>query len=130
MSPLARQIRECMSDLGSTEDGLLTARFVFPETFLGFQGHFRGRPVLPAVCEIQGAVAMLEEWEKRGVVLREIIVAKFASPVTCDEEILYACSVTMEGRHAAVVKTTITRHGRSVARFKLRVAFPACGERH
>ncbi len=86
MSRLARQIRECMSDLGQADDGNLTARFVFPAEFLGFQGHFPARPVLPAVCEIQAALAMLEAWETRRVDLREIILAKFSAPVTCDEE--------------------------------------------
>jgi len=112
-----------MSDLGETENGTLTARFVFPADFLGFQGHFPGRPVLPAVCEIQGAVAMLEAWKKTEVVLREVILAKFSTPVTCDEEVVYACSVTMEDGDGAVVKVALTKGGRSVARFKLRVAF-------
>lgn len=123
MSQIARQIRECMSDLGQADDGTLTARFVFPAEFLGFQGHFPGEPVLPAVCEIQGAVAMLEAWRNRRVGLREIILAKFSAPVTCDEELVYACSVTKEDPHGAVVKATVAKDGRAVARFRLRVAF-------
>ena len=129
MSQLARQIRECMSDLEQADDGTLTARFVFPAEFLGFQGHFPGEPVLPAVCEIQGAVAMLEAWEKRRVGLREIILAKFSAPVTCDEEVVYACSVTMEDRHGAVVKASVAKHGTAVARFRLRVVFHGETER-
>jgi len=112
-----------MSDLGQADDGTLTARFVFPAEFLGFQGHFPGEPVLPAVCEIQGAVAMLEAWRNRRVGLREIILAKFSAPVTCDEELVYACSVTKEDPHGAVVKATVAKDGRAVARFRLRVAF-------
>jgi 3-hydroxyacyl-[acyl-carrier-protein] dehydratase len=123
VSELARQIRECMSDLGEADDGNLTARFVFPGTFLGFQGHFPGRPVLPAVCEIQGALAMLEAWEKRRVELREIVLAKFSAPVTSDEEVVYRCSVTRENRQGAVVKATVAKDGRTVARFRMRVAF-------
>jgi len=123
VSPLSRQIRECMSELREAEKGTLTARFVFPAEFLGFQGHFPGKPVLPAVCEIQGAVAMLEAWKKTGVVLREIILAKFSAPVTCDEEVVYACSMGMEDRDGAVVKATLSKDGRRIARFKLRVAF-------
>lgn len=129
MSPLARQIRECMSELGEAENGTLTARFVFPADFLGFQGHFPGRPVLPAVCEIQGAVAMLEASKKTEVELREIIMAKFTTPVTCDEEVVYACSMTMESHGGALVKATLTKDGEAVARFKLRVAFRGGPER-
>lgn len=123
MSRIARQIRECMSELGQTDDGNLTARFVFPAEFLGFQGHFPAQPVLPAVCEIQAALAMLEAWENRRVHLREIILAKFSAPVTCDEELRYACSVTGKDRQGAVVKAIVSKDGGAVARFRLRVAF-------
>ena len=123
MSPLTRQIRECMSELREAEEGTLTARFVFPADFLGFRGHFPGRPVLPAVCEIQGAVAMLEAWKKKEVVLKEIILAKFSTPVTCDEELVYACSMAADDRDGTVVKATLAKDGRRVARFKLRIAF-------
>ena len=123
MSRLARQVRECMSDLGQADDGTLRARFSFPADFLGFQGHFPGEPVLPAVCEIQGALAMLEEWKSRRVELSEIMLAKFSAPVTCDEELVYACYVTGEDRDGAVIKVTVSRDGSSVARFRLRVVF-------
>lgn len=130
MSRIARQIGECMSDLGQADDGNLIASFVFPAEFLGFQGHFPARPVLPAVCEIQAALAMLEAWEKRRVELREIILAKFSAPVTCDEELMYSCSVTSEDRHGAVVRATVSKGGGAVARFRLRVAFYGETEGH
>jgi 3-hydroxyacyl-[acyl-carrier-protein] dehydratase len=123
MSQLAAQIRQCMSDLTESSDGKLTARFLFPVGFIGFQGHFPEAPILPAVCEIQAAVAMLEAWTKRDVKLREIILAKFSSPVTCGEEVMYSCSVTMDDRDGALVKATVVKHGENVARFKLTVAF-------
>jgi 3-hydroxyacyl-[acyl-carrier-protein] dehydratase len=112
-----------MSDLEQADDGTLRARFSFPADFLGFQGHFPGEPVLPAVCEIQGALAMIEAWKSRRVGLSEIILAKFSAPVTCDEELVYACSLTREDRDGAVVKTTVSRRGSPVARFRLRVVF-------
>ena len=123
MTRLARQIRECMSDLGRADDGTLTARFAFPAEFLGFQGHFPGRPILPAVCEIQGAVAMLEAWENRRVELQEIVLAKFSAPVTCEEQLVYECSVTRETRGGAMVRATVAKQGGAVAKFTLRVVF-------
>ena len=123
MSQLSEQIRQCMSDLSESGDGKLTARFLFPVGFIGFQGHFPEAPILPAVCEIQAAVAMLEAWTKRGVRLREIILAKFSTPVTCDEAVMYSCSVAMENDKMALLKTDVEKHGRNVAKFKLRVVF-------
>lgn len=121
MSRLRAQIRHCMSDLRESGDSQARARFVFPAEFIGFQGHFPGRPVLPAVCEIQAAVAMLEAWTKKRVKLREIISAKFSTPVTCDEELVYSCDLAMEDDRTAVAKTKVAKDGKDVARFRLRV---------
>jgi 3-hydroxyacyl-[acyl-carrier-protein] dehydratase len=112
-----------MSDLRESGDSGATARFVFPAGFIGFQGHFPGRPVLPAVCEIQATVAMLEAWRQKRVKLREIISAKFSAPVTCDEEVVYSCALAMEDDRMAVAKTKVARDGGDIARFKLRVVF-------
>lgn len=122
-SRLAREIEQCMSGLGEAEGEALTARFLFPASFIGFQGHFPGRAILPAVCKIQAAVAMLEASCGRGVRLNEIASAKFLSPVTCGEEVLVTCAVTMQEGGRGVVKATVARNGENVARFRLRVTF-------
>ena len=127
MSEISGQTRQCMSDLTETGAGELRARFLFPAEFIGFKGHFPGKPILPAVNEIQAALAMLEAWKGRRVTLRDIILAKFATPVTCDEEVVYLCSVTMEDGHSALVKATVATDGGNVARFRLRVSFEEDG---
>lgn len=125
VSEVARQTLRCMSDLSEMGAGELRARFLFPAEFVGFQGHFPGRPVLPAVCEIQAALAMLETWKGRRARLREIVQAKFSAPVSCDEEVVCSCSVTFESADGALVKVGVAKDGGSVARFRLRVAFEA-----
>jgi 3-hydroxymyristoyl/3-hydroxydecanoyl-(acyl carrier protein) dehydratase len=80
-------------------------------------------PVLPAVCEIQAALAMLEERTGRKVGLREIVVAKFTSPVTCGERLVYSCSVAGEDGGRTLMKANVTREGEQVAEFRLRIAF-------
>jgi 3-hydroxyacyl-[acyl-carrier-protein] dehydratase len=123
MNPIAGQIRRCMSDLRESADGELMARFLFPPEFIGFQGHFPGRPILPAVCEIQAAIAMLEASSRQRVRLGEIVSAKFSMPVSCDEEVVYSCSVAMQDPKMALLKASVAKHGRTVARFSLRVVF-------
>lgn len=46
--------RELASYLTTPErgDGLFTASITFPDDFSGFQGHFPGNPIVPAVCQI------------------------------------------------------------------------------
>jgi 3-hydroxyacyl-[acyl-carrier-protein] dehydratase len=123
MSRLVREIEQCMSRLTEAEGGELTARFRFPAAFIGFQGHFPERPVLPAACKIQGAIAVLEAWSKGEVRLDEIVSAKFLAPVTCGEEVVVRCLVAMEEGNRGVVKATVARNGESIAKFKLRVKF-------
>jgi 3-hydroxyacyl-[acyl-carrier-protein] dehydratase len=110
-----------MSDLADAGGGGLTARFLFPPEFIGFRGHFPARPVLPAVCKIQAAVAMLEASKGRSVRLDEIVLAKFAAPITCDEEVEFLCTTVMEGTNSAVLKATVSKDGEKVSRFMLRV---------
>jgi len=123
MSRLVREIEQCMSGLSGAGGEEVTARFVFPAGFIGFQGHFPAKPVLPAVCKIQAAIVVLEAWSGRRVGLSEIVSAKFLSPVTCGEELVVRCSVTMEDGDQGTVKTAVVRDSQSVAKFKLRVAF-------
>jgi 3-hydroxyacyl-[acyl-carrier-protein] dehydratase len=130
MSELAEQIRRHMLELRESGEGELKGRFLFSDDFIGFRGHFPGRPILPAVCEIQAAIAMLEVWKKKDVRLREIVSAKFTNPVTCDEELMYLCSVQMEDDESGVVKTKVAKQGNAVARFKLRVVFEDTTQEH
>jgi 3-hydroxyacyl-[acyl-carrier-protein] dehydratase len=123
MSRLVREIEQCMSGLTEAEGNELTARFLFPATFIGFKGHFPDRPVLPAVCEIQAAIAVLEAWDRAEVRLGEIVSAKFFAPVTCGEEVVVRCLVTMEENNQGTVRATVAKNGESVAKFKLRVTF-------
>jgi 3-hydroxyacyl-[acyl-carrier-protein] dehydratase len=122
MSRLAAELRQCMSDLADAGAGKLTARFLFPPGFVGFQGHFPARSVLPAVCTIQAAVAMLEAWAGRAVRLREIVLAKFTSIVTSDEELDFVCDVTTETEGRAVIRATVTRKHEMIAKFRLKVS--------
>ena len=122
MNILVREIRECMSDLTETEEGKLTARFVFPEDFIGFQGHFPDRPVLPGVCEIQAVVVILEAWHKKKVRLKQIVLAKFFLPVSCGEELVFDCQEQMENSKEAIIKALITSKGKKIAKLQLRVS--------
>jgi len=112
-----------MSGVAEAGAGELTARFRFPAGFIGFQGHFPESPVLPAVCEIQAALALLQAWSGKRVRLSEVVSAKFLAATTCDEEIEVRCSVTLEEESRGTVKAAVERSSESVARFKLRVSF-------
>jgi 3-hydroxyacyl-[acyl-carrier-protein] dehydratase len=119
MSSLSWQIRQSMFDLVERDDGQVQARFRFPPDFVGFQGHFPGRPVLPAICTIQAVIAMLEARCGGKVGLREIITARFSAPIGCDEELDLLCSLKMLDERQARAKATIQRGGETVSKLTL-----------
>lgn len=123
MSILVEEIQQNMSSLAGTADGYLTARFVFPREFVGFQGHFDDRPVLAGVCMILAVVGMLRAWKQTEVRIKEIVRAKFFVPASCDEELVFECWQQTVNPEESVVKTSVTHNGRKTAELKLRVGF-------
>lgn len=122
MSIIKRDIERCMKGLSQVDENTLTASFIFPEDFVGFQGHFPSHKVLPGVCHIQCVTLMFERSKKRPVFLKEIIQAKYISPVLPSEELVCVCSNSGKEGEDIVLKATISRETRKVSELKLRVS--------
>jgi 3-hydroxyacyl-[acyl-carrier-protein] dehydratase len=116
---------------GLTEsEGTLVARFVFPDEFIGFQGHFPSRKLLPGVCQIQCVTAMLEALKGRRLAIKEIILAKFFSPVFPSEELTCtsrSLSAVVDNGEEFIFKASLDKGGAKVAEIKLRVRFTGEG---
>jgi len=115
------EIEQCMT--ASEKNGTtLTARFMFPPEFIGFQGHFPQQKVLPGACQIQCALTTIEKGCGRSVTLHEIALAKFIAPVLPGQEI--TCTVgdcdDMSGEWTCRVR--ISRDDARVTELKLRVS--------
>ena len=116
---IKREVENYMTVLEASADGVLTARFTFPDEFVGFQGHFPSGKVLPGVCQIQCVASMLEKTGK-AFLLKEIISAKFVLPVLPHEEIVCVCSRIKGAPEDFVVKASVSRGGQVVSELKLR----------
>jgi 3-hydroxyacyl-[acyl-carrier-protein] dehydratase len=101
----------------------LTSRFSFPPEFIGFQGHFPTKKILPGVCQIQCALSTLEKGRGKGVVLKEVVLAKYFSPLFPDDEM--TCVVNDDGATSGehTVKAVITKNTVKIAELKLRVSY-------
>jgi 3-hydroxyacyl-[acyl-carrier-protein] dehydratase len=121
MNMLVQEIQQCMVDLTETDEGKLVARFVFPENFIGFQGHFPDRSILPGVCKIQALVVILRTWHKKKIELKEVVLSKFFLPVSSGEELIFECQEQMGNGEEAIVKALITSKGKKIAKLQLRV---------
>jgi 3-hydroxyacyl-[acyl-carrier-protein] dehydratase len=127
LKKIKNEIEELMCDL-KKQDGVVTSHFVFPESFIGFQGHFPKHKILPGVCQIQCALSTLERALQRPIALREVALAKYFVPVLPGEEIACVCS-DMREMGEFTFKTVISKGPAKVAELKLRVACSA-GEKN
>lgn len=86
-----KQVSACMSDFKISEDGKICAKFIFPADFIGFQGHFPDKPILPGICKIMAVKAMLQRYYNQKLSISQIVTAKFFAPVACGDELLIEC---------------------------------------
>jgi 3-hydroxyacyl-[acyl-carrier-protein] dehydratase len=105
-------------------DRTVTASFLFPPEFIGFQGHFPLKKILPGACQIQCVLSAIEKIEEKSIALKEIELAKYFTPVFPDEEVV--CTVReVEGDGGeSIFKARITKGSIKVTEMKLRVSLP------
>jgi 3-hydroxyacyl-[acyl-carrier-protein] dehydratase len=102
----------------------LTSHFLLPPEFIGFQGHFPEKKILPGVCQIQCALSALEKEGGRSVVLKEVVLAKYFTPLFPDEAFTCVVSEVDESNGVRTVKAVITKKEGKVSDMKLRICCP------
>ncbi len=123
MSRMKKEIARSMTNV-SLDGDMISAHFVFPEGFIGFQGHFPEKKVLPGVCQIQCVLSMIEAHVMKPVTLKEIVLVKFFAPIVPGEEIVCQCRDDRGSNGADVtVKAAISRGDQKVSEMKLRVNY-------
>ncbi|MGC1455674.1 MAG: hypothetical protein WA946_10860 [Nitrospirota bacterium] len=122
MSIIKSEIERCMTGL-EKEGKKVKSRFAFPPGFIGFQGHFPQKKVLPGVCQIQCALSLLEQGSGKAVVLKEVVLAKYYSPVFPDEEVTCVINEMGDMCGEVVVKAVISRATDKISEMKLRVSY-------
>ncbi len=105
----------------SREGSSLCARFLFPPEFIGYQGHFPQKKVLPGVCQVQLALSALEKELRLPLTLKEVVLAKYFSPVFPDEEVTCVISGIGDCSGEFVVKAALSKNETRVAELKLRM---------
>jgi len=98
------------------EEGSFSSEFCFPETFVGFDGHFSGRPVLPGVCLVQAVLVAAEQALGKKLELAEIVLTKFFAVVLPDEKL----NTTLNADEK-MIRAKISRGEDRVAEIRLRV---------
>lgn len=73
-------------------DGTITATFCFPPSFVGFDGHFPGNPVLPGIVQLMAALYTAAKGQK--TIPLAIKQAKFTRPVSPNEPVTVVARTT------------------------------------
>lgn len=86
MSRLLREVRSCATGPAHTdENGFRTMEFIFPPTFVGFDGHFPDRPILPGIVQV--LAGMLTAGDD-SMTLQKVAKAKFSRVINPGELML------------------------------------------
>ena len=125
MSGLTRAIQACLPPVTADEQGVVRFRVAFPSDFVGFNGHFPGRPVLPGVCLVQTALVALSQIRPVPVVLKRLVSAKWMATVLAGEEIAFEVVPDGPGGQGGLVRVTVRRKNDKVADFSLETGVPA-----
>jgi len=100
-----------------------TKEFVFAADFIGFDGHFPGNPILPAMVQLMlGEVAAVEA-AGQPLVCTDAARAKFVRQVVPGETILVSGSLALKnGQTKASV--TLTVNGETASTYVLTLSAP------
>jgi 3-hydroxyacyl-[acyl-carrier-protein] dehydratase len=109
-------------DEPASTDSILTSRFMFPPEFLGFQGHFPTKKVLPGACQIQCVLSTIGKALKKRVVLKEILLAKYLAPVFPGDKVTCTVSGVPDTGIEFIYKARFTKDTDKVTDLKLRVS--------
>ena len=123
MNTLVNDIQTCSHQPTRKTERGWEKEYVFGPNFLGFQGHFPGKPVLPAVVQIMIFRESIAEELAQPLEIVKVTRAKFLKvigadvPVTAiwtlketDEGFLCKCLLESEGERASSFNVTLTAH--------------------
>ena len=118
MSKISMDVERYM-DGPTITDSILTSSFIFPAEFIGFQGHFPTKRILPGACQIQCVISTIEKAVGKRVVLKEILLAKYIAPVFPGDNV--TCTVS-EVPDTGIYKARITKGAEKVSDLKMRLS--------
>jgi 3-hydroxymyristoyl/3-hydroxydecanoyl-(acyl carrier protein) dehydratase len=95
--------------------GVLIGHFSFPASFVGFQGHFPGRPILPGVCLVQAMLGLYEAYHKIPIRLVELKTAKLIAPVLPGEDIIMECQEKSKQGREIVIRASCKKDNKIIA---------------
>jgi 3-hydroxyacyl-[acyl-carrier-protein] dehydratase len=119
MSKLKQAVAAAViGNVETTEGGAAFGRYIFPADFVGFEGHFPGYPVLPAIVQVLAAQHVIEQTAARPLRLTRLDKAKFHIRIGPLQEIRVECRHTLKNE-TEVWRCSVFADGELASSFRL-----------
>ncbi|MBJ6748728.1 hypothetical protein [Geomonas anaerohicana] len=107
-SIIAKEIAASRLGTESDSEGGCLGRYRFDAGFAGFDGHFPGFPILPAIVEIHAVVSLVGAVQQSPQRLVAVQDAKFLNPVRPGQELSIVCRPrTVQGKELCDARLTV-----------------------
>ena len=115
-SELLKRVR----DFQRHDDGSYSAAITFDPAFTGFDGHFPGNPVVPAVCQLS-AVEVLAHLAlgREELKLATISLMKFRAPLVPNDTATFIFHILQEENTITIKADVSTAKQKNASKFKL-----------
>jgi 3-hydroxyacyl-[acyl-carrier-protein] dehydratase len=119
MNAIEKALLKAVTQPPVESDGAITAGFCLPPDFPGFQGHFDGNPICPAVIQARAALLALEQARAARYRLEGMANAKFMSPLGPDQPFTVKLTARADG---ASFDASLASGGQAVSKIRLTVS--------
>ena len=119
-SIIQSELLKRVQDFQRHDDGSYSAAITFDPAFTGFDGHFPGNPIVPAVCQLS-AVEVLTHMAlgHHNLKLVTISLMKCRAPLLPNDTATFTFSITQNDNNVVVKTDVSTPKQKNTSKFKL-----------
>ena len=119
-SIIQSELLKRVQDFQRHDDGSYSAVITFDPDFTGFDGHFPGNPVVPAVCQLS-AVEVLAHLAlgREDLKLATISLMKFRAPLVPNDTATFIFRILQEENTITVKADVSTPKQKNASKFKI-----------
>ena len=119
-SIIQSELLKRIQDFQRHDDGSYSAAITFDPAFTGFDGHFPGNPIVPAVCQLS-AVEVLAHLAlgREELKLATISLMKFRAPLVPNDTATFTFTLTQLENDIIVKADVSTLKQNNTSKFKL-----------
>ena len=119
-SIIQSELLKRIQDFQRHDDGSYSAAITFDLAFTGFDGHFPGNPIVPAVCQLS-AVEVLAHLAlgREELKLATISLMKFRAPLVPNDTATFIFRILQEENTITIKADVSTAKQKNASKFKL-----------